>query len=322
MLGNDYVWRPARREDIPAIHKLLLAVDQTDGNETAGTVEDMEREFGDPWSDPMTDSLLGLTADGQVAAFARVFVNPRPEGEYRAYLEVEIHPRHRRAGLEELTLSWLESRAQQRLEELPASLPRIMRLGCLDHLHDRITLYQGHGYQPVRRFFRMRRDLGQEMPEGPLPQGLTLRAYGPELERACLKAFNESFSENWAYESTTIEDWRMFFTGSSGFRPDLTLLAMEGDQIAGFSLNYVNREENERLGFQRGWIGQLGVLRPWRRRGVASALLCETMRAFKAEGLQYAALGVDAENQTGALGIYERLGFEAVKRFVAFARPV
>jgi len=64
------------------------------------------------------------------------------------------------------------------------------------------------------------------------------------------------------------------------------------------------------------------VRRLWRKCGVASALMCQSMRAMKADGLDYATLGVDTQNPTGALGLYERLGFVAVKRMINFEKPI
>ena len=45
------------------------------------------------------------------------------------------------------------------------------------------------------------------------------------------------------------------------------------------------------------------------------------MRAFRDAGLDAATLGVDAENPTGALGVYERVGFRPVRRSVRLQRP-
>ncbi len=319
---ETYSWRPARREDIPVIHRMLLAVDQADGTTLAGTLEDRERQFADPWSDPPTDSLLALTPTGAVAALAQVFVNPQPKEEARGYLLDEIHPEHRQTGLRETALTWLETRARERLQQLPVRFPRRLRLSCPDDQLERTALYDRRGFHPIRYFFRMRRDLRHEIPSRPLPEGFRLTAYRPELERPLLEAFNESFSDHWAAEPATPEDWQLFFLGRSDFRPDLTLVALQGDEIAGFCVNYVNPEENERLGIQQGWIGQLGVRRPWRRRGLASALLCESMQAFQAQALDHAGLTVDAKNLTGALGMYERLGFFVFKRIAVFEKIV
>jgi len=92
--------------------------------------------------------------------------------------------------------------------------------------------------------------------------------------------------------------------------------------VAGVSFNTVNVEENARNGINEGWIKELAVRRPWRKRGIASALMCISMRAFEAEGLDFARLGVDTENPSGALGLYERLGFKPFKRFIAFEKRI
>ena len=97
---------------------------------------------------------------------------------------------------------------------------------------------------------------------------------------------------------------------------------LRGDEVVGFSFNVVNRETNERYSVQEGWVSDLGVRRAWRKRGIASALLCASMRTFKATGLDDAMLGVDTGNPTGALRLYERLGFVQVKRFITFEKPV
>jgi ribosomal protein S18 acetylase RimI-like enzyme len=46
------------------------------------------------------------------------------------------------------------------------------------------------------------------------------------------------------------------------------------------------------------------------------------MHAFKAEGLKHAMLGVDTENLTGALHVYENAGFRPVKRYVQYQKVV
>jgi ribosomal protein S18 acetylase RimI-like enzyme len=78
----------------------------------------------------------------------------------------------------------------------------------------------------------------------------------------------------------------------------------------------------ERTGLKVGWIGSLGTRRAWRKRGLASALLVASMRAFQAAGLEYAGLAVDAENPTGALGLYESLGFKPYMRNMTFHKTL
>jgi len=135
-------------------------------------------------------------------------------------------------------------------------------------------------------------------------------------------AFNEAFRGHWGLPEMDEQLWQQFFTGVPQFRGDLTYLAMEGEKIAGFCLNWVDQVKNEQTGIQEGFIEAVGVIPQWRGRGVASALLVHTMREFLKGGMERAALDVDTQNSTGALRLYEKLGFEAVKRTITFTKVI
>jgi ribosomal protein S18 acetylase RimI-like enzyme len=318
----QYTWRPARIEDVPALYETLLAIDKADDRQTADTLADLKTQFDDPWSNPETETLFAFTPAGQVAAFARTFMNPQPEEEARAFLWTEVHPDHRGDGLEDFLLDWAEARAVERLQAAPDGMPRVLRCGLQDTLAGQIARLERRGFAPARYFYRMRRDLRDPIPDRSLAAGLTLRTFTPDLSKPVQAAINEAFRDHWSFEPITDEDWQQFFVKRSAFRPDLTFVVMDGDQVAGCSFNTVSPEENARYGIQEGWIAELAVRRPWRKRGIATALLCESMRAFKAEGLDFATLGVDTANLSGALRLYERVGFKPFKRFIQFARPV
>ena len=102
----------------------------------------------------------------------------------------------------------------------------------------------------------------------------------------------------------------------------LWVVAWDGDQIAGVVQNWIWAEENEQLGVRRGWLEHISVRRPWRRRGLGRAITAESLRRLRAAGMTDAMLGVDAENPTGALGLYEGLGFEVSQRMSAYVRTV
>ena len=233
-----------------------------------------------------------------------------------------MRPALRGRGLEDAALDWLEARAAELAQRAPAGLERLLRCGMPDTVTHKINLVQARGYAPIRHFYRMRRDLRQPIPDLRLPDGLTLRTFAPELSPALHAAHNEAFSDHWGFEAETPEDWELFYVTAENFRPDLTLLALDGGQIAAYSINRVYAEDNARTGDKAAQIGQLGTRRAWRKRGLASALLCESMRRFREAGFETVTLGVDSENLTGALAIYERLGFTVDKRFITFGKAV
>lgn len=80
-------------------------------------------------------------------------------------------------------------------------------------------------------------------------------------------------------------------------------------------------EENEAFGRRRGYTEQIFTRRPWRGRGIATALIGRNLRLLAERGMSEAALNVDAENPTGALALYERVGFRRTRTDLFYQRP-
>jgi ribosomal protein S18 acetylase RimI-like enzyme len=318
----EFQFRSLRHDDIQALYEMLLAVEITDERNLVDTFADLQREFDDPWSNPELDSLAAFTPDGLLAGVARTFQNPQPEDEVRCWISVEVHPAQRADGLEDALLDWAQERGQQRLRLATGGVSRVLRSSIQDTQTPRQAQLEQRGFGVVRYFYRMQRDLSEPIPAVQLPGDLALRVYTPDLSEAVHAALNEAFRDHWSFDPVSAEDWQMFFIERSSFRPDLTYVVMAGDEVAGFSINCVSPEENARHARSEGWIAELAVRRPWRKRGVATALLCASMHAFKAEGLRHAMLGVDTENPSGALRVYEHVGFRPVKRFIQFQKAV
>jgi ribosomal protein S18 acetylase RimI-like enzyme len=175
--------------------------------------------------------------------------------------------------------------------------------------------------RPARWYFDMRRDLCEPLPAMPDLEGLRLVAFEASMAQPLLAIHNEAFLDHWGSEPLTAEIWNHGFVGDPGFRGDLSFAVLDGEEVAGYTINYVLEADWAATGIREGWVGQLGVRRPWRRRGLATALLVRSMEAFRAAGLEAATLGVDAENPTGALGVYERVGFRPIRRSVRLQRP-
>jgi ribosomal protein S18 acetylase RimI-like enzyme len=87
-------------------------------------------------------------------------------------------------------------------------------------------------------------------------------------------------------------------------------------------LNAIYPEENEDLGSQRGWLDSVFTRRAWRRRGLARNLIVRSLHLLHERGMEAAVLGVDADNPSGALGLYEAAGFVVTERTTAWRRPL
>jgi len=183
------------------------------------------------------------------------------------------------------------------------------------------ALLKSAGYQPVRFFFEMVRPLNAEIPEIELPEGLEIRPANPDQYRTIFDASEEAFQDHWGYVPATDSEYQGWIE-SPYFQPERWKVAWDNGQVAGMVLNFINDDENERFNQKRGHTEDICVRRPWRRRGLARSLLAQSMQMFKDEGMEEATLGVDTDNPSGALGLYESLGFQNIKLWMAYRKPM
>ena len=165
-------------------------------------------------------------------------------------------------------------------------------------------------WQPIRYSFQMQIDLDGELPAPEWPDGLSPRNLRPGEEERVYEAHMDAFADHWEHHRYTFEDWRDFNVGRHSFEPSLWWLVDEGDELAAISLNAWHFSGDP----QFGWVHVLGVRPQWRKRGVGTALLHHSFRDFRERGATRVGLGVDGENTTGAVRLYERVGMHVVRR--------
>jgi mycothiol synthase len=175
------------------------------------------------------------------------------------------------------------------------------------------NLYARNGYEPVRHFWRMVIDL-DTAPEPRVPEGVEIRTYRPEEARAVHAAMEEAFADHWQHMARPFEEYAKRTFHRPGHDPDLYWVALEGGEIAGAALCDWKREGDW------GWVGVIGVRPPWRRRGIAEALLRTAFAEFFRRGERRVGLGVDAESPTGATRVYERVGMRVFSRAVVYEK--
>jgi ribosomal protein S18 acetylase RimI-like enzyme len=126
----------------------------------------------------------------------------------------------------------------------------------------------------------------------------------------------EAFAGHWGCQYRPREEWAAMSVRSDAFLPELSLLAFDGGQLAGYLLSYTDADPT------RLYLGQVGVRPEWRRRGLASALLVRALATAATAGKSSAALGVDADSPTGAVSVYQRTGFVVENRAITYATAI
>jgi ribosomal protein S18 acetylase RimI-like enzyme len=155
----------------------------------------------------------------------------------------------------------------------------------------------------------------------PIPEGLEIRTVPRDQFRKVWEADQEAFKDHWGYVPGTEEDYQRWLKDPL-HDPNIWRVAWEGDQVAGMVLNFLNEEENKEYNRKRGWTEDISVRRPWRRRGLARALLTRSLQMFKDMGMEHAALGVDTQNLSGALNLYQSVGFRVEKQHTDYRKKL
>ncbi len=305
--------RPAQWEDLSAVAQLIYEVCDADGDTTvAVTPEDLKLEWQTPGFNIATDGIVAVTADGQIVGYEE-FMNEFEHSKLRT--DGYVHPQFRSLGIGTSLLRAIERRA---LKEIPLAQPdvRVYLQSSLDnHDQDGRSIHENAGYHTIRYHWRMQVDLETEPRPVVWPAGIELRPFDKDQHaQAVLQAQNEAFRDHWGSHDVGYKEWSLRKFGREGFDPTLWMIAWDEDQIAGFSQNRF------RMGI--GWIGTLGVRRPWRKRGLGEALLLHSFGEFYRRGMKTIGLGVDAENPTGATRLYKKAGMYAASEFVTYEKEL
>lgn len=305
-------------DDAGEMHRILRASEVHDRIPQVTSLAEIEEIFSEPHFDPAGHGRLVLR-DGEPAGWGRLWHVPSGEGEERIYLEGTIHPGHRRRRAGDALFAWQVEAGTEALRATGAD-PGYLRCHCYEWEDGAAALYRSHGFEPVRWNDELLRPL-DDLPRPAPPEGVVVSPWDREREEEIRLVKNAAFADHWGSTPTDAATWAAWMDGH-GIRHDLSFVALAGDQVIGMSLNEHFPADEGLTGRRDGWIGSLAVVREWRGQGVATALIAHSLEAFARAGLTHAALGVDSENPTGAAGLYRRLGFEEIARWVTYQSEI
>ncbi|HET9852674.1 MAG TPA: GNAT family N-acetyltransferase [Candidatus Limnocylindrales bacterium] len=311
----------AGEADLPEIVRITNAEALADGLYHRTTVEEMASSFAHPSEafQPERDVTIA-ELDGRIVGQASREVVNTTDGfrEYRN--DGEVDPAFRRRGIGAALLAENLRRHRERAAEDPTDRERLFGSWTWERQVGDIALMESFKFAPARWFFDMVRPNLDEIPERPLPAGFELRPIDRSLARQVWEADIEAFQDHWGGFDGSEEHLQRWLDNP---HVDLSMwvVAFDGDEVAGGIINAIDPEQNRAAGVRRGWLQSVFTRRAWRRRGLATALIAESLRVLRDRGMTSAALGVDAANPSGAFGLYEGLGFGVTERATAWRRP-
>jgi mycothiol synthase len=320
---DNLVLRAYRPGDEPALSELMNRSMEADGvpwRTDAAELRSWYSKANDRF-DPVRDVSLA-ELDGKLVAFSDAEWVDTTDGLREFRTGATVDPQWRRRGIGAWLQHGLEAHARS-LWETYRTGDRQPMLGAwaMEKEEAKIALLERFGFQPVRYFFDMLRPSLDQIDEPVLREGLEFRP----LTEAQLKQFwdadIEAFRDHWGGFDDSDENYERWLNDPK-FDRSLIVVAWDGDEIAGGVDNHINEVENRAFKRKRGWLRSVFVRRQWRRQGVGRAVVLRSLQLLRDRGMDSAGLGVDADNPTGALGLYTGTGFEIEIRSSAYRKPL
>lgn len=318
-------WRPWHPDDLPAIHALMMAAEAADDRGERTSLAELGEFLGSTRCDPHRDTVAAFAADGSCRAAGRVRLSPSAGEVHNSWLAGMVHPQARGRGLGRAILAWEIAQVSDhhRATRTAEHGPLRLRIYSPEHLADERALAARFGLTPMRRFIEMERPLtDDEDHTAAMPPDLRIVAWDEDVAQQARVVINTAFRDHFGSTDMSQDTWSEELQ-SSTFRPQWSFGIV--DAAAGVVAVIVcaaYEQDWEAHGYRTGYIDTLATLRSHRRRGLATALIRRSMAAFRDSGLPMAGIGVDVDSSTGALRLYESLGFVPTQATLLLARDV
>mgnify|MGYP000607287389 FL=1 len=294
--------RPPRDDDFDAVLELMNAHQLAAFGEADVTADDLRTWLTTPYVVVERDIRV-LERDGRLVAYADVDSDRDDPPVW--WCDVKFAP-DADAVVPEL-VAWLDRRA---------AVGRL-RVWTAETDERVVAAFSALGFEAVRHSYRMEIDLDRDVRAPAWPDAISVRSATTADHRAVHEAVVEVWRDTNDHYDETFEEWAHWNVERESYDPGLWFLAEAGAELAGFAI--CRRDDVDP---SAGYVGSLGVRRPWRRQGLGEALLLRSFQAFRERGWKRATLGVDASSPTGATRLYERAGMRVYRDTVFLERPV
>ncbi len=314
-------WR--EHADYAAMVRVFQAARVVDGTGWEVSVASLESDLRGLGLEP-TDTTLIAAVDDVVVGWSRAHVFGWSPDEGVLLMHTgHVDPDWRGRGIGRALLVGAQTRLGEvrSAREDPAGTTAGFHSWVLASNRATIALLEPHGYRRLRFMVEMTRTL-DDIPDIELPAGLTTRpvTFAERLE--VVRAMDEAMHDHRGWPRLSEVQLAGMVDHPTRGQNDVWQVARDGDRVVGGVLGYIDTDENATLGRRRGYTEGIFTVRDWRGRGVASALIARNLRLLRERGMTEAALSVDTENPSGALGLYQRHGFRETDRVIIFRKDL
>ena len=302
-------------DDLEAALEIMNAYSRSQIGVEEDSAESLKLYWQSLGFDLSRDTIAIFIQPGQIAGYTEFWDWGEPHVRLIGWSVV--HPDYKGRGLGRYLLDWLVERAQRNAVKAPEGTRVVLQHYVLSTNQDAARLFIDNGFEHVRSNYTMRIEF-ESRPSRPyyrMASPFALSTERKNCARLCLLRTWPSRTIGGMPTTRPFEDYyqrtKQRIANDPHYDPALWFIALDGEEIAGVSLCSQHMDEDPDL----AWVGTLGVLRDWRKRGIGLAILQHSFCEFYRRGKKRAGLGVDASSLTGAVRLYERAGMYVQRRY-------
>ncbi|MEO6890643.1 MAG: GNAT family N-acetyltransferase [Ktedonobacteraceae bacterium] len=310
-LPKSFLVRRPAMDDLEAVYDVIAAC----AIEEDGSVDFPRDVLRTVWEAPgfnlATDAWVVLSPEGRIVGYTEI-----EDREHARLLSfVCVQPEYRGRGISTYLLGQVEQRARELMLLARPEVRVTLSVQCSHANAAAGQLLTSAGFTPTRHHWRMEITMDEPLRAPQWPEDIAVRTFVlRQDERTTFDGTEDAFRDHWGYMPWNYEEWQHWTVQREDFDPTLWFLAIAGNELAGCSLCEYN--------MTMGWVHQLAVRRPWRRKGLGMALLLHSFGEFYRRGTREVGLGVDAQSLTGATRLYERAGMHIARQYDTYLKEL
>lgn len=295
-LPDGYRARPVTEADVPAIHGLVTACERQLYGHATTDADRIAADLARPGLDLACDSVVVHDDVGALAGWGWV--------DRRSH--ADVHPGHRGRGIGGCLLDRIDARA--------TALGQAQVVQTVPDGDDAaVALLRSRGYEPMVTSWLLEMAWSGDPGVPEPPAGITVRPFRPGDEHATHVLVQDAFDE-WQQRRKSYDEWAKHTVARAVFAPDVTALAFDGDELVGAALAIDLPDTAD------GLVDEVAVRHDHRQRGIANILLRTVFHGFHRRGRRGCVLWTHSD--TGALGLYERVGMTVRHSSTVFRKPL
>lgn len=274
----------------------------------AMTLEEMKKMEESPSFN--ADGMLIAEWNGETAGMINAYIDKlRPEE--KGFIQwLGVLPKFRGRGIARKLVGKALESLKQRGMKVAETWAQTDREAC-------VHIFESFGFKQVRSTSMMKRsldDISCSIRENMKVEIRNMRVRDEEDIKLLNWLDNETFKEHFNFRPRTIEETKYALFETPWFKEQKWFFAVLSNQPVGYAGVGIDEELNKEKSMKWGWILDIGVLKPYRRKGIGTSLMLHSMQSLKSYGMEDALLYVDDMNPTNAIKLYEKLGFRVVRK--------